>query len=372
MHSKIRAAVVATFAVTGMAFAVLPADASQVIVVAPGQSIQAAVDAASPGDTVLVRAGTYHENVVISTNDITLEGSGSGPNGTLIEPPATLPDNFCASVPPDFPTEGGGVCVFGDFDQQTGVVHSRVTGDRVTNLAISGFAGDDIGTYATDGLRVDHVAMQNAGVYGIAVVAATNTVVDDNTVSDVVSGQGAAMYVAFAPNAGIAVTRNTMTATSFGVFVQDAGDVALAGNTVTGSCDGMLILDDNHPDDSQPLGAGNIAVTGNTLHANNELCPGNTFSHQPEIKGTGVALVGTTDTAVVGNTVTGNTGTDVLSGGITLQSAVPFGGLDESDVTISGNTATGNGPADLLWDGNGTGVVMARNTCGTSSPSGLC
>ncbi|HKN95913.1 MAG TPA: right-handed parallel beta-helix repeat-containing protein [Pseudonocardiaceae bacterium] len=372
MHSKIRTVVVAAFAMVGMAFAVLPADAAQVIVVSPGQSIQAAVDAASPGDTVLVRPGTYHESVTISKDDITLEGSGTGAGGTLLEPPAQFPDDFCASVPPDFPTEGGGICVFGDFDHETGVVNSRVTGDRVTNLRVSGFAGDDIGTYATDSLRVDHVVAENPGVYGLAVLASTNTLVDDNTVRDVVSGQGAAMYLAFAPDANLAVTHNTMTATSFGVFVQDAGDVMLAGNTVTGSCDGMLVLYDNHPDDGQALPAGNIAVSGNTLSADNELCPANDFSHQPEIKGTGIALVGATKTAVTGNTVTGNTGTDLLSGGIVLLSAAPFGGLDESNVAITANTVTGNAPDDLHWDGNGTGVVISHNTCGTSSPAGLC
>jgi parallel beta-helix repeat protein len=39
--------------------------------------IQAAVIAASPGDTILVCAGTYHERVVIATNDLTLRGKGA-------------------------------------------------------------------------------------------------------------------------------------------------------------------------------------------------------------------------------------------------------------------------------------------------------
>lgn len=38
----------------------------------PGQSIQAAVDRARPGDTVLLKPGVYHQSVQIRTNGITL------------------------------------------------------------------------------------------------------------------------------------------------------------------------------------------------------------------------------------------------------------------------------------------------------------
>ena len=37
-------------------------------------TIQAAVDTAKPGDVVLVPAGTYHENVVVSTDGVSLVG----------------------------------------------------------------------------------------------------------------------------------------------------------------------------------------------------------------------------------------------------------------------------------------------------------
>ena len=45
-------------------------------VVHPGQSIQAAVNAAEPGDTIVVKAGIYYQSVRIATDGITLRAHG--------------------------------------------------------------------------------------------------------------------------------------------------------------------------------------------------------------------------------------------------------------------------------------------------------
>ena len=41
-------------------------------------SIQAAVDDAGSGDTIVVAAGTYNENVIVSVANLTLQGANEG------------------------------------------------------------------------------------------------------------------------------------------------------------------------------------------------------------------------------------------------------------------------------------------------------
>jgi hypothetical protein len=90
-------------------------------------------------------------------------------------------------------------------------------------------------------------------------------------------------------------------------------------------------------------------------------------------KGGGILLLGATHTLVTHNSVTGNAGKKINSGGIVVLSAKPLshGSNPEFD-TISFNFAFHNHPADLIWDHTGFGVRFRHNACGTSIPGGLC
>jgi hypothetical protein len=84
--------------------------AAQSSVVGPGESIQKAINAADPGDTIVVR-GVHHEDVAIRKDGIKLRGDDA-----VIEPPAKAdspcskavgPEAFCVQDPRGVDRPGG-------------------------------------------------------------------------------------------------------------------------------------------------------------------------------------------------------------------------------------------------------------------------
>jgi parallel beta-helix repeat protein len=344
------------------------AHAATVLVVAPGQSVQAAVDAAQPGDTVQLQAGTYHESVTISTDNVTLRGAGAGPGGTLLLPPAVFPDNECAHIPPEPEGPfGGGICVRGARDPQTGQVTRFVRNDRVTNLTVSGFAVNIAGN-GSDGLRVDHVTALGGGHYDILNVLSKNGQIDHNTL------RGAGHAAVYVGNYGIAdsnllVTNNDIVDGWYGIAVRDSQGVTVTDNTVRASCSGFMGWDDT--EFGTYAGGDHITVTHNTFTANNASCESE-LEGFPEVAGTGVALIGNVGVTVQYNTVTNNRGDEPLSGGIVVVQQNYYLPQVEGNIVVSDNDVHGNSPNDLAWDGNGTGVTFSSNVCTTSAPAGLC
>ena len=121
--------VVVCFVVAGLTLA---SASSNSLVVHPGESIQAAVDAASPGDTVVVRAGTYRESVRIQTDGLTLQAQGA----VTLEPPH-YGEGQCY-----LPGHDVGICVLpADFDPATWEYTNPVRDVTITGFRVTGFEG---------------------------------------------------------------------------------------------------------------------------------------------------------------------------------------------------------------------------------------
>lgn len=328
--------------------------------VGPGQSIQAAVDQASPGDTVLIKPGVYHQSVQIRTNGITLRGSGDFRGGTVIEPPASFPKTLCNAA--FGPT---GVCILAKkVNTMTGAVITPVRADTVTGLMVSGFPANGVFGYGTVGLRVTRVVAVNDGGYGISRFVSTQTLFANDIA---IGNHEAGFYVGDSPDADTVVRDDLAVGNQFGIFIRHAREVLVADNRVRGNCQGILVLDDG-----QPGGAGNAVIRDNSVFKNNKFCAAHGDT-PVATQGGGILLLGATRTLVTHNSVGGNSGKQINSGGIVVVSAKALTkGSDPNFDTIAFNTAFRDHPADLIWDTTGVHVTFRGNHCGTSIPPGLC
>lgn len=322
-------------------------------VVHRGESIQKAVDAAHPGETIFVRPGTYRENVVITKDGISLRG-----HRAVIEPPANPKANACTSPDAGVPTEG--ICVLGDVDPATGDVSSYVEDVSVSGFKARGFPGSGFFALgARDATFRGNVADDNEE-YGFVAFTSTGTRMLFNRAS---GSEEAGLYVGDSPDADAKLFGNEVEDNLFGIFIRNALHGTIAGNLSHGNCAGVLFLAD------APGPAGEFDVRFNKISRNDKACPAS--EEGGALSGIGVALSGATGVDVRRNLIVGNVagGPSEFSGGVLV--ARGDGGTAPTNNTVKRNVIRRNQP-DLFWDGSGTGNVLEPNRCDTSVPPELC
>ncbi|MEA2375989.1 MAG: hypothetical protein QOD53_2452 [Thermoleophilaceae bacterium] len=357
MHSNHPIRAVAAVAVASALFAAAPA-AAKTHFVHKGHSIQAAIDAAKHGDTIIVRKGSYAENLDISKNGIKLRGQ----NVTLTQP-ATPAANTCTNFSDT--GKATGICVHGKVSLGANgpVADSIVNKVKVSGFTVRGFGADGILIFGASKTTVRNTRLLNNGGYGVF----ANTSSGTHFVSDTAKNNGeAGFYIGDSPKAN-ALVRHSIARGNHGagVFMRDAETGVVEHNLLTGNCIGAFVLAD------APGPSGHWKIRSNTVFKNNKACEADPAEGNPPLSGLGIALSGANDTLVQGNTVKGNSNVNpsVSTGGIVIQKG--SGGTLPKNDTVRGNTAKNNKPFDIDWDGTGS-VKFKNNTCGASKPPGLC
>jgi len=347
------AAPVVVVSAAGLGTAIPSAQTAGPHVVRPGQSIQKAVDAAKPGDTVVVMPGTYRESVLVDKARLTLRGFG---DRTVVRPADknARATDACTKA-------GSGICVLGRSGH-------TVDGVTIDSLTVSGFQKHGIWASWTDRLSVRRVTSEHNGVWGIAQERSTRGVFAGNTAR---ANGDAGLFVAntVAEEGGATDTRgtelqdNTLTDNRIGFTARRVRNLTVHDNTFTKNCTGVFVVgDENRPQ------AGAMTIRSNRITGNNKYCP--KTERLPAIQGSGIVLTGAEDTRVHSNTISDNVGTTPMSGGVVLFKS--FVDAKNNKNNIRGNVVLGNKPSDLTNGDTGKGNTFVANVCAKSKPAGMC
>jgi parallel beta-helix repeat protein/predicted outer membrane repeat protein len=298
------------------------------------RSLQAAIDAATAGDTLVVKGTCFGASLI--TKDLTLQGVSNKQFGV-----ATL----------DGGGNSGSVLGVGAFDHVTVAIDGlTITHGEGGGIFADGFTGSTV--------NLTHTTVSNNNGSGIDGFQATVTLTD-STVSD---------------NAGYGITGDRV---SFGLLrsnVQDNGGlgigcgncgVSVADSTVSGNGLGGIATALN----------GDVSISGSTVSGN----------HGPGIQlfETSVSL---TNSSVSGNTTSGagggiyafEGGGDLTNSTVTGNTAGQNGGgiymapgsFRLNNSTVSGNTAGGNGGGIYLTAVNSDLTLTDSTVSGNTATSG--
>ncbi|MEX2159979.1 MAG: flexitail domain-containing putative surface protein [Dehalococcoidia bacterium] len=390
------------------------------------KTVQGGVNAVAAGGTVHVAAGTYPEQVVVTTDGVTIDGAGattsikptsvsanttSLSSGNPLAPIVLVDDATGVSikhVKVDGVSAAFGACSPGylgvffrnasgaiDASRVTNVFHPTAAGCQavIGVLVQSGGAGSadvditgsTIDNYGKNGITCNEAAT-TCDVSGNTITgrgpvgagdAAQNGVqlgfgAGGSVVNNNISGHdytpdtaAATGILVFSADAGVQIDGNNVHDNMEGIFVQSTSGIDVTGNTVTSTRDtGIFGFD---------ITAGTLDdndVTGNTVgvwlaDSSNNTVSASTISGNEH----GIIIDGNSIGAfITGNNILTNTGS---SSGVHVEA---FGGFSPSNIEVHGNNIVGNGGSGGYGVFNSTtNVVNATNNWwgACDGPSGV-
>jgi nitrous oxidase accessory protein len=282
---------------------------------------QAAVQAAAPGDTVVLN-GAFDERLNVSTDDVTvtagdegavLDGSGDGRVLTISGENVTVSGLWIRASGSDIGSEDAGVFVSGDdaridtlriTDSAFGIWVDSVDDAVIENVRIEGREdvypvterGNGIQLYETTGtvVRDSEITDVRDGIYftwATDVLAENNTIrnvrygvhymySDDNRLIDNVAADNGVGY-ALMVSEGLTVRNNTAIrnddTSGHGILVKDIERSEISGNVLVDNANGLYVYNAQDNDLTDNLVLGNDIGIHSSAGSDGQLVAGNSF-----------------------------------------------------------------------------------------------
>ena len=249
----------------------------QVLVVNDGESIQAAVKKAQPGDTIQVMPGTYQETVYIDKDDIRLIGIIKQGEWPVMEGGGKLNDAILYS--------GNNVVV--------------------ENFKITHYKGNGIMGQAGNNFEIRNNIIIDTGVYGIFPQFGQNGLIEHNVLSGI---EDAAIYVGMCDN--IHVAHNDVFESVAGIEIENSRHVIVENNYVHNNTGGILAF----ITPGLPIKTTyDVIIRNNFVVDNNHVnfaAPGSTVAGIPP--GTGILVMAADEVVIERNIISNNKNIGIL------------------------------------------------------------
>ncbi|RYZ27307.1 MAG: hypothetical protein EOO10_13135 [Chitinophagaceae bacterium] len=322
------------------------------IVVRPGNSIQAAVDAADPNSVIRIMPGIYSEAVVVDKPGMELIGS----DGVVIQNPG---------------------------NQNNGItVRSNGDGFVLKNVTVKDFLRNGVFMIRADNFLLSHVTAINDGEYGLYPIFCNNGKMEH---CEATKHNDSGIYIGQSND--VEVSFNKTYGNVNGLEIENCTRVTVTKNHTYNNVAGILVV--LLPNLQTKTGS-DIIISDNQVNDNNLANFAEVGQFESFVpSGTGILIVGSDRTTVENNKVRNNnfvgiaTVSTLVLGALAGLPPAAFADIEPNPdgTRVIKNLLINNGTiappglplpaADLLWDGSGENNCWANNQYTTSFPAAL-
>jgi cytochrome c peroxidase len=300
----------------------------------PGESIQAALDRAIPGDTIELRPGAYNETLLVDVDEITIRGLKENDRRPILDGQRRLTDAVITSS------------------------HNFT----IENLVIKDYVNNGVTVHGGKNVTFRDLEVHNTGLYGVYPVECKGVLIERVLATGV---KDAAIYVG--QSRDIIVRDCEVHSNVTGIEIENSVHALVENNYAHDNTGGILVF--LLPNNPSKVGS-DTSVRKNRIINNNHTNFGDPTSIVSKVQpGTGLLIMAADRTTVTENEIRGNNSFGVAVVGLAI--AFPKGQTFDVGAIPEGNrifnnklAENGRNPGglvkelgamnvDILWDGSG-------------------